>query len=94
MAVKTIDDTILTDIADAIREKMETSDTYYPHSMAQAIRQIETGGVMTEVTVTPSGSVQIINPEAPNTGFSKVTVNAIPSNYGLITYNGVSIKVS
>lgn len=94
MAVKTIDDTILTDIANAIREKTETSGTYYPHSMAQAIRGIETGGVLTEVTVTPTGSVQIINPEAPNTGFSKVKVNPIPNNYGLITYNGVSLRVS
>lgn len=96
MAVKTIDDTILTDIADAIREKGETSETLYPHSMAQAIRnlQIGTQDVLTEVTVTPTGSLQVVTPVSPNTGFSKVKVNPIPSNYGLVTYNGSNLRIS
>lgn len=94
MAIKTIDDTILAGIADAIREKLDTEDTYYPHSMAQAIRQIEAGGTLTEVTVTPTQSLQIVTPSAPNTGFSKVKVKAIPSNYGLVTYNGAYLRIS
>ena len=44
MAVYTIQDTTLTDIADAIREKTGTSDTYKPTEMADAIAAIEAGG--------------------------------------------------
>lgn len=41
MAIVTINDEYLTDIADAIREKTNTEETYKPREMAAAIRTIE-----------------------------------------------------
>ena len=95
MAIKTINDEILTNIADAIREKGGTSETLYPHEMADAILDLEAGEVadLTELTVTPSDVAQTINPVSPHNGFSKVIVQAIPSNYGHIAWNGSTLKV-
>ena len=95
MAVKTINDEILTDIADAIREKGGTSDTLYPHEMPDAIRELETGEIAnhTEITVTPTDSNQTITPSGDYNGFSKVVVSKIPSNYGHIAWNGMTLKV-
>lgn len=42
MSIVTIDDTNLTNIADAIRDKKGTSDTYKPSEMASAIQGIST----------------------------------------------------
>ena len=83
MAIKTIDDTILTNIADAIREKGRTEEDFYPHEMPQAIRNIETGETsnLTNVTVTPQETSQTINPVAPYDGFNRVYVNRIPTQY-------------
>ena len=44
MAKVLVTDTHLTNIADAIRDKKGTSDTYKPSEMANAISNIETGG--------------------------------------------------
>lgn len=44
MAIVTIDDTNLTNIANAIRSKNGTDNTYKPNEMASAIESIETGG--------------------------------------------------
>lgn len=44
MAIYTIQDTTLTDIADAIREKSGTTDLIAPLDMARVISAIETGG--------------------------------------------------
>ena len=44
MAVGLITDTYLQDIADAIRAKLQTQDTYLPSEMANAIMSIPTGG--------------------------------------------------
>lgn len=43
--------------------------------------------------VTPSQSVQILN-TCGLRATQNFTINAIPSNYGLITWNGSSLKVS
>lgn len=74
MAIKTINDTILTNIADAIRDKGGTSETLYPHQMAQAIRDIDTTNFK-EITIYPSqiqSPFQVITPESPYNGFSKI----------------------
>lgn len=47
-----------------------------------------------ERTVTPSSAEQIIIPESGYNALSKVTVEPIPSNYGLITWNGSTLTVS
>ena len=44
MARVFVNDSTLTDIADAIREKNGTEDTYKPSQMADAVRAIESGG--------------------------------------------------
>lgn len=44
MSLVTIEDTTLTSIANAIREKNGTADAYKPSEMATAISNIETGG--------------------------------------------------
>ena len=46
------------------------------------------------VTVTASSETQTIVPEQGVDGFNSITVNPVPSNYGLITYNGSTITVS
>ena len=46
-----------------------------------------------EVEFTPSDTVQVI-PTLNRVVLSDIRINPIPSNYGLITYNGSSITVS
>lgn len=53
MAVVAISDTILTDIADAIRSKNGTENTYKPAQMPDAIEAISGGGI------TPTGTINI-----------------------------------
>lgn len=45
-------------------------------------------------TVTPTTSQQVIGPDTGYDALSSVTVDPIPTNYGLITYNGSSLMVS
>lgn len=51
MSIVTIEDTNLTNIANAIRSKNGTSDTYKPSEMATAIENIPTGGGKFKPTV-------------------------------------------
>lgn len=45
-------------------------------------------------SATPTESAQTIAADSGYDGLSQVTVNPIPTNYGLITYNGSSLMVS
>ena len=63
---------------------------------ASIINQIKTSE-MPEYTgaveVTPSNEPQVL--QTRNTAvFSDITINPIPSNYGLITWNGITLTVS
>ena len=53
MALVTVNDTTLTDIADAIRSKNGTENTYKPSEMPDAIEAISGGGI------TPTGTIEI-----------------------------------
>lgn len=53
MGIVTINDSTLTDIADAIREKLSVQTTYKPSEMAEAIESISGGGI------TPTGTIEI-----------------------------------
>ena len=46
-----------------------------------------------ETTFTPSAEMQTI-PTAHTVLLSDITINPIPSNYGLITWNGTTLTVS
>ena len=46
-----------------------------------------------ETTFTPSAEMQTI-PTAHTVLLSDITINPIPSNYGLITWNGATLTVS
>lgn len=53
MGIVTVNDSTLTDIADAIRDKLEVETTYKPSEMAEAIESISGGGI------TPTGTIEI-----------------------------------
>ena len=64
MADYLIKDTTLTNIADAIRAKKSSTDTYTPAEMATAISSIETGGgggELTEEDLTFTGDLSYFN---------------------------------
>ncbi len=57
-----VSDTYLTDIADAIREKNGTTDTYKPSEMAEAISNIQTGITPAEtINITENGTYDVTN---------------------------------
>ena len=88
MAKYFIDETTLTDIADAIREKKGTSDKLDPSTFASEISGITAGSSVEieEKTVTPTEETQTVTP-TEGKYLSKVTVNPIPDEY--VVVNGV-----
>lgn len=80
-----IDEQVFTDIADAIRDKNGTEETYKPREMAAAISDIETGGDEPEPT---DGKTHIwihIDPDAPT---NRLT---FPLYFGQSKANGVIV---
>ena len=51
-------------------------------------------GRLEEKSATPSAETQYISADDGYDALSKVTINPIPSNYGLITWNGSTLLVS
>ena len=74
----------LTDIANAIRAKNGSSDTYTPPQMAAAIQAIPTGGI------TPTGTLQITqNGTHDVTQYANANVNVQPNLQSkTVTENG------
>ncbi len=94
MAYYVTSDDNLTAIADAIREKGGTvEELEFPNEFISAIEVISTELPTQTKSATPSESAQVIEPDEGHT-LSEVTVAAIPSNYGLITWNGTTLTVS
>ena len=63
---------LFTDIANAIRAKLGTNNTYTIAEMADAIRSIDRGGLITK-TVTSNGTYKASDEGAY--GYSRITVN-------------------
>lgn len=55
---------------------------------------LATGWSLETITIVPSAETQTITASAGHDGFSSVTVSPIPQNYGLISWNGVTLTVS
>lgn len=54
---------------------------------------LQPSGAYQKKTVIPGASEQVIRADSGYAGLLEVTVAAIPSNYGKITFNGYILKV-
>lgn len=78
MAVGLINDSTLTSIAAAIREKNQTTTTYKPSEMADAIKAISTGG--------SSGGITQWGKLYYSSSTSKIDLSSIVSDYSKIDF--------
>ena len=92
MAIKFIDDSILTAIANAIRTKLSSSDTYKPSEMATAIGSISGGITPTgtkSISITANGTT---TEDVTNYADAEITVNvpasAVDTGTKSISTNG------
>jgi len=83
MAKVLITEQYLTDIADAIRQKKASEDTYNPSEMADAIESIQTAEPATLITksITENGTYSALDDDAD--GYSSVTVD-VPTSSGVV----------
>lgn len=85
MAIKFIDDTILTAIANAIRTKLSSSDTYKPSEMATAIGSISGG-------ITPTGTINITsNGTVDVTQYASASVAVAGGSMDKVTVSGTTV---
>ena len=78
MANVLVEESSLQAIANAIRTKNKTENTYIPEEMAPAILAIETDINLQSKTATPGTNAQTITPDAGYDGLESVTISAIP----------------
>ena len=81
MAEYLIQDTTLTELADAVRQKTGDTSKMSPEKMIEKINSIEVAGALQSKTVSPDYNQHIITPDSNYVGLQQVTVNAIPSNW-------------
>ena len=96
MAIKFIDDSILTAIANAIRTKLSSSDTYKPSEMATAISSISGGITPTgtkPISITQNGTT---TEDVTSYASASITAN-VPNTYaagdeGKVVSNGALVS--
>ncbi len=98
MAKVVVSETYLSDIADAIRAKNGTANTYTPAQMAGAISAISGGSspnLQAKTNISPIASNQTIQADSGYDGLSSVQINAVVLSNLLATNikNGVTVKV-
>lgn len=79
--------------ATAVSEDWTATAQAAPHSVEVVANVAVAPTYRGAYEVTPSGETQVLD-TASLMMADNVTVNPIPSNYGLITYNGSTITVS
>lgn len=87
MAKKLYEESNISAIAAAIRTKNGSQDTYLVSEMADAIDDIETGGILTTKSIVANGTYNALLDDSAD-GYSEVTVN-VPGEV-LPVANGVS----
>ena len=71
----------MTNIADAIRSKLNTTATYTPGEMSSAINLITTPITLQNKSITPTKLTQSVTADNGYNGLGTVTINPIPNNY-------------
>lgn len=101
MANVFVDETSLQDIADAIRDKLESEDTYKPGEMAAAIESISSGGITPtgEIEITANGTYDVTNyasadVDVPQSGITPTGTISITQNGTADVTNYASASVN
>ena len=55
--------------------------------------KLSAGYILQDKTIVPGAEEQIITADVGFGGLSSVTIAPIPNNYGLVTWNGIYLKV-
>lgn len=58
------------------------------------VPELSVAKILQTLTVTPAAEAQVFVPDPGVDGYNRVEVGAIPSNYGLITWDGSTLTVS
>lgn len=74
MSKKLYEESNIAAIANAIRAKNGSQDTYTTAEMADAIEDIETGGILTTKSISENGTYNALLDDNAD-GYSQVTVN-------------------
>lgn len=92
MAKVLISDQYLTQIGNAIRNKLESANHYTPSQMANAILSIPVGGsaapILQSKTIAPSASQQTITADSGYDGLSSVTISPVSTTALNVNSNG------
>lgn len=90
-------ETVLIDITDTTATAADVAyGKYFYNALGNKIQgtYTPTGITLQEKTVTPTQTTQSVEPDSGYDALLSVTVNPIPQNYGLITWNGTVLTVS
>lgn len=58
------------------------------------VKVVSGGGSLQDKSVTPTDETQVVRADFGYDGLNTVTVDPIPSNYGLITWDGTTLTIS